>query len=97
MWGQDIIDDVSFNEDPGADWPAVRREKVRESMETFAFLSISAHWFTFSTIFGPVWSNCARAEKYSQSAPAKTPLLNTFYIIYTQFMRIRLQGMELAS
>ena len=38
----------------GADWlvgqfgripdgPAARREKVRESMETFAFLSISAH------------------------------------------------------
>ena len=45
----------------------LEREKVRESMETFAFLRISAHWFAFSTICGPVWSNCARAEKYSQS------------------------------
>ena len=47
-----------------------RRENVRERMETFAILSISAHWFTFSTIRGPVWSNCTRAEKYSQSTPA---------------------------
>ena len=43
-----------FSLESGADWPvgqfgrmpeepAVRREKVREVMETFAFLSISAH------------------------------------------------------
>ena len=37
-------------------------------MATFAFLSISAHRFTFSTLRGPVRSNYARAEKYSQSA-----------------------------
>ena len=54
-----------------------RREKVRENMETFAFLSISAHRFTFSTIRGPVWSNCARTEKYSQFAPGSVYVLRS--------------------
>ena len=42
-------------------WLAAWREKLHESMETFAFLSISAHWFTFSTVFGPVWLNFSPA------------------------------------
>ena len=49
----------------GADWPVgqfgripegpiARREKVRGSMETFAFLSISAHFLQFVGRFGQI-------------------------------------------
>ena len=49
----------------GADWPVgqlgrmlegpvARREKVRERIETFAFLSISAHFLQFMGWFGEI-------------------------------------------
>ena len=61
---------------PGVDSP-VGCPKRKSSWE-HGDICISEYFCPLSTIRGPVWSNCARAEKYSQSAPATGGQLSFF-------------------
>ena len=60
----------------GVDWPVgyPKRKSSREHGD----ICISEYFCPLSTIRGPLWSNCARVEKYSQSAPATGGQLSFF-------------------